>query len=136
MTNILICSMMVLNKSFSISEWMFMDVCSFIGPYLPTFELNKKSLTGSEKSGSPGAPLFLHFKNILRSCRISEKYFWNFNLNWKCWKYSYKLGTQGIKRLKMGVWCPKHLVLQGIFNFIMEIFVSKVELYPQVCSRN
>ena len=81
MTNILICSMMVLNKSFSISEWMFMDVCSFIGPYLPTFELNKKSLTGSEKSGSPWAPLFLHFKNILRSCRMSEKYFWNFNFN-------------------------------------------------------
>ena len=122
MTNILICSMMVLNKSFSISEWMFMDVCSFIGPYLPTFELNKKSLTGSEKSGSPGAPLFLHFKNILRSCRMSEKYFWNFNFNWKCWKYSYMLGTQGIKKAENGGLMSQILCFAGFIHFDHEDF--------------
>ena len=122
MTNILICSMMVLNKSFSISEWMFMDVCSFIGPYLPTFELNKKSLTGSEKSGSPGAPLFLHFKNILRSCRISEKYFWNFNFNWKCWKYSYMLGTQGIKKAENGGLMSQTPCFAGFIHFDHEDF--------------
>ena len=94
----------------------------FIWSIFTSFEHNKISLTGFEKSECPWGPLFLYTKNCLRSYRIPEKYFWNFNFNRKCWKYSYKLGTQGVKMPKMEGLMSKTPCFAGFIQFYHENF--------------